>query len=91
MATISRPKSGEAAMNQHDVNRAEWENPENWSGPRAFAVYFSKRDSRVIVPKRLPWMGWTVNLAQTTGVFWLLGTLVAIPILVMLIVIFSAG
>jgi uncharacterized membrane protein len=54
-------------MNQDQINQAEWENPENWSGPRAFAAYFSKRDSRTVVPKRLTWMGWTVNLGTTAG------------------------
>jgi uncharacterized membrane protein len=76
-------------MNQNEINRAEWNNPENWAGPKAFAVYFSKRDSRTVVPKRLTWMGWTVNLARTAGVFWLMGVLVGIPLAVMLIVIFT--
>ena len=78
-------------MNQDETNRIEWENPENWSGPKAFAVYFSKRDTRTVVPKRLPWMGWTVNLGRSPGVFWLMGVLVGIPLLVMLILVLNGG
>jgi len=78
-------------MNQDQINQAEWENPENWSGPRAFAVYFSKRDSRTVVPKRLTWMGWTVNLGTTAGVFWLIAVLVGIPLLVLWAVEFAGA
>jgi hypothetical protein len=35
----------------------EWQNPDNWGGPLWFAVYFSKKDSRTWVLKRLPWIG----------------------------------
>jgi hypothetical protein len=74
-------------------DRHEWENPENWGGPDWIAIYFSKRDSRVWVPKRLPWMGWTLNLARDGGVFWLVGLLAGVPTLVVLlsILIFAAS
>jgi len=49
-------------MNQQMINQAEWENADNWSGPAWLSVYFSKRDSRVWVPKQVPWMGWTVRM-----------------------------
>jgi len=78
-------------MDQNGVNLSEWENPENWSGPKWASVYFSKRDSRTIVPKQLPWMGWTVNLGQTAGVFTLMGVLVGIPLLVIVIVLVTGG
>lgn len=47
-----------------DSNKAEWENPNNWTSPW---FYFSKRDTRWIVPKRNPVMGWTFNIGQPKG------------------------
>lgn len=40
-------------INQKEINRAEWSNPDNWS----VGFYFSKKDSRTWVPKSIPWMG----------------------------------
>ncbi len=56
-----------------DISRSEWENPMNWGGPGNTAVYFSKRDKRIWVPKHAPGAGWTVNLAHTGGILWLVG------------------
>ncbi len=56
---------------QKNTNQAEWENPENWGGPKLLAIYFSKKDSRTWVPKQNPSLGWTLNLARTSGVLWL--------------------
>ena len=39
--------------------------------------YYCKADPRVIVPKRFPWMGWTINAAQPA----------AIPVLLLLLAI----
>jgi uncharacterized membrane protein len=36
------------------------DNPHNWKGP----VYFNRKDYRLIVPKRHPYMGWTLNFAS---------------------------
>lgn len=36
-----------------------WARPENWS-----IVYRCEEDPRVIVPRRRPWMGWTINFAH---------------------------
>ncbi len=58
---------------QAAVNEAEWKNPRNWSGPKWLSLYFSKRDSRVWVPKQIPALGWTVNLGSRKGAAWLLG------------------
>jgi len=55
------------------IYREEWENPMNWGGPGNMAVYFSKRDRRIWVPKPKPGIGWTVNLAHTGGIMWLAG------------------
>lgn len=64
-------------MMQEEINRAEWENLANWSHP-VFGVYFSKRDSRIWVPKRTPSWGWTLNLGHPSGMWWLVG-LILLP------------
>jgi uncharacterized membrane protein len=74
-------------MNQKEINEAEWKNQENWSGSRLESFYFSKRDTRTWVPKSIPWMGWTLNLAKPAGAHWLIFFLAGIPILMMLILI----
>jgi uncharacterized membrane protein len=66
-------------MTENETNQAEWENPDNWGGPDWMAIYFSKRDTRTWVPKKLPWMGWTLNLGRDAGVRWLIGILVGLP------------
>jgi uncharacterized membrane protein len=63
-------------MTQDEVNRTEWENPDNWSDP-VVGVYFSKRDSRVWVPKRVPAFGWTLNLGRPQAAWWLVGIILA--------------
>ena len=69
-------------MNQENINQAEWENPANWSGPRWVSLYFSKRDSRVWVPKQIPGLGWTINLGRPGGVAWLVTVILGLPILI---------
>jgi uncharacterized membrane protein len=49
-----------------EINKAEWENQENWTSP---GFYFSKKDTRWIAPKRSPVLGWTFNLEHKTGAF----------------------
>lgn len=66
-------------MTQDEINRAEWENPANWSDT-IVGIYFSKRDSRVWVPKRIPSWGWTLNLGHPSSAWWLVG-LIATPAL----------
>ena len=63
-------------MTQHEINIAEWNNKENWSG----GFYFSKRDTRTWVPKSIPWMGWTLNIGTRAGACWLLGFIIGIPL-----------
>jgi hypothetical protein len=55
-------------------------NPEN----QKWGVYYCKADPRVIVPKRLKWMGWTINFARPSAIPVMLLTLaiVVAPILV---------
>ncbi len=52
--------------NQEATNRAEWEDPNNWS-----TIYFSKRDSRPSVPKMNPKHGWTINFGNPKGARWI--------------------
>lgn len=62
---------------QAALNTAEWHDPSNWGGPRWIEIYFSKRDTRIWVRKRIRWMGWTVNLAHTGGVLWFFGIILS--------------
>lgn len=62
-------------------NNNEWRNPDNWSRPGLFGIYFSKKDTRVWVPKSLPVLGWTINFGHRNAVFWM-GALLLIPALV---------
>jgi uncharacterized membrane protein len=69
-------------MTGNEADRAEWEKAANWtSGPKWLSVYFSHDDSRTWVPKRIPSMGWTLNLAKPGAVAWLIGFLVGLPLL----------
>jgi uncharacterized membrane protein len=71
----------ESIVTQDEINQAEWENPDNWSGPKGLSIYFSKKDSRCFVPKQIRALGPTMNLGKTSGFAWLLfGTLFLIAI-----------
>lgn len=41
-----------------------WRDPRN----RRWGVYYCQADPRVIVPKHIKWMGWTVNAARPTAI-----------------------
>ena len=68
-------------MDQQTIKQAEWTNPNNWRGPRWVSVYFSKRDSRVWVPKRISAFGWTINLGRPGGVAWLFALALGLSLL----------
>jgi len=54
-----------------------------WNDPRNYKwglIYYCKADPRAIVPRRLKWMGWTVNFARPS----------AIPITLLLVALVSA-
>jgi uncharacterized membrane protein len=70
-------------MDQKEINQTEWKNPDNWS----VGLYFSKKDTRTWVPKSIPSMGWTLNLATRSGAMWMIGLLIGLPLLPILIMI----
>jgi uncharacterized membrane protein len=78
-------------MNQGATDQEEWQKDENWGGPKWGEVYFSKKDPRIIVPKRIKWMGWTVNLAHTAGVLLFVGALFGIPCIVIAILLITGA
>lgn len=41
-------------------NKDNQQKSDNWIG----ILYFNREDSRVIVPKRVPGLGWTLNFAN---------------------------
>lgn len=53
-----------------------WADPANW---RFGVIYFCRQDPRIIVPKRLKAMGWTINFARP----------MALPVLALMIGIFA--
>lgn len=79
-------------MTERERNDCEWADLSNWTLPVGF--YFSKQDSRWIVPKRTPMLGWTFNLGQTKGA-WALLLSFLLPTLVvtgtMLVLVFAGG
>jgi serine/threonine protein kinase len=73
--------SPDSAASQSSINEAEWRNPDNWS----LGFYFSKRDSRALwVPRRIRWLGWTINLGRWQGATCLLGIILLLILLVAL-------
>ncbi len=73
---------------QDQINKAEWENPDNWTSP---GLYFSKRDTRWIVPKRNPVLGWTFNLGNKKGAWAMLLTLLLPTLILVGVILFLAS
>jgi hypothetical protein len=46
----------DAPKTQAEINQEEWSNLDNWSGFWPWTVYFSKRDSRLFVPRSQVWV-----------------------------------
>ena len=46
-----------------------WEDPRNW---KWFGIYHCPADPRLIVRKRVRWMGWTLNFAHPSSLLVLL-------------------
>ena len=51
-----------------EVTREELEDCRKDPQNRKWGVYYCKADPRVIVPKRLKWMGWTINFARPSAI-----------------------
>lgn len=49
---------------QDEINKAEYDSPANWHGP----LYASKKNSRIVVPKKRGLRGVTVNFAKPAGI-----------------------
>ncbi len=54
-------------MDQTKINEQEWSTASNWR----LGVYKAPLDSRIWVPKRVRWMGWTLNFAHRAAYLWL--------------------
>lgn len=65
-------------MTQEEINQSEWNNPQNWSGPKWLGLYFSRRDSRIWVPKRQRAFGWTINIGNPKGAVCLVSVLLGV-------------
>lgn len=50
-------------MTQPEIDEAEWKNPAKWRAGW-LGVYVSQQDSRLLVPKKNPAMGFTVNFGH---------------------------
>lgn len=66
-------------MKQDDINEAEWRDPANWSWRGPLGIYSSKRDTRLLVPKASPAMGWTLNFAHPARIY-VLGAIGFLPV-----------
>jgi uncharacterized membrane protein len=75
-------------MNTQEINRSEWNNANNWSRMGLFGIYFSKKDSRAIVPKATPAFGWTLNFGHRNSVLSLVAIIV-LPVLMVLVALLS--
>ena len=55
----------------------ETNNIENKNGKWIWGIfYYNKEDDRIFPPKRLPWMGWTVNFANWKSIAALVAMLI---------------
>ncbi|MDD4031712.1 MAG: DUF5808 domain-containing protein [Bacteroidales bacterium] len=59
------------------IMNSDSENPDGWKG----IIYFNRQDSRLIVPKRFPEMGWTLNFAHPYSYL----LLIALALLILLL------
>jgi hypothetical protein len=70
-----------------EINRSEWAKEDNWTSP---GFYFSKQDTRWIVPKKNPVLGWTFNLGNKKGAWAMLISFMAPTILLLITFVFVA-
>jgi uncharacterized membrane protein len=55
---------------EDDINEREWRQPDNWHW---LGIYRSASDTRALVPKRNPRLGYTLNFAHRRSWAYLLG------------------
>ena len=67
-------------MEQKDINEAEWLNKNNW---KLYLFYYCVKDSRIWVPKKPKWCGWTLNFAKNQSYIWLFFLLI-VPIIIVI-------
>lgn len=59
------------------------QDPNNWIWGM---FYYNKEDKRILPPKRIKWMGWTVNFANPMSVI-----LFLIPLAILILALLSKG
>jgi len=53
-------------MEPSQETQNQWSNdPNNWKWG---VFYFNRDDNRIFPPKRIPWMGWTINFAKPKSI-----------------------
>lgn len=81
----SAPVSGKVKARKTDFTQAEldalYNDPANWHW---YIFYFCRRDPRIIVPKRISGLGWTINLANPMALPFITGLCATIWALVSL-------
>ena len=71
-----------------EINKSEWEIQDNWTSP---GFYFSKRDTRWLVPKRNPALGWMFNLGNKSGTWAMLLSFLTPTIILVGVIVFIAS
>ena len=60
VAPVAAEPVAAAAAAAPSANDAAWADEGHWNG----GLYFAKEDTRLFVPKKVAWMGWTLNLGH---------------------------
>ena len=62
-------------MNPTHAQKDNWHrDPNNW---KFGMFYYNPEDKRILVPKKIKWMGWTVNFANPKSVLLFVGILIS--------------
>ncbi len=65
--------------NPSEETKEQWHNnPDNW---KFGMFYFNKEDKRLLPPKRVKSMGWTVNFANPLSILFMASFIVAVILL----------
>lgn len=76
---------------QDEINEREWRNENNWK--TFLGIYYSKSDSRNVVPKKNPKYGTTINFGHKDSKIYifLLLLLMSIPIIILVVIFLLAA